>query len=325
MAKHFVESTRLAPKSRKTAARIMFVKDSRLAQLRPALRAVMGPVRAVMVCHAHRLDIVLSRSAHLARREGLAPAGRRGRPPSPKARASGHQGNIRRPIDQLVVHRGQGSPTRLAKNEYAPAVRGGRLGKLLAAAARAPAVRVPSTFASERSAIARLSSRLHAFGLHNPLTSSDLPYFSPSQLRHHLERARDIGLLDEGPGWTYQAAAARTCALDLNRDLWTSAPNCNLKSGQPGMQANAAAEGGHPERYDASPGPPQSPLGLRAQVIPLQGCARATHAECIGPRLQATGVEQNLTTGPSTARADNGIALILRRQDSDLPPVDGQR
>ena len=302
MAKHFVAPIRLAPKTGKTATRIIFVKDSRLAQLRPALRAAMGPIDAVMVCHANRMHIALARSARIACREGLLPAGRIG---GPRRRASGRENSIRKPVDQMAVLSGQGRPTISSKTEHAPAVHGGRVGELLAAAARAPAVRVPSAFAPERSAIARLSSRLHAFGLHNPLTSNDLPYFSPSQLRRHLERARKAGLLDEGPGWTHRAAAARACALDLNRDSWTSGPTCDLETGQSSARAGAAAEGGHPEQYDAGPGLPQSPLGLQAQVIPLQGCARAIDGEGIGPRLQATGVERNLTTAPVTAQASS--------------------
>jgi hypothetical protein len=53
----------------------------------------------------------------------------------------------------------------------------------------------------------------------NTLTTVDLPYFSPGQLRAHIETARKAGLLDEGPGWTLKGAAADKLALDMNRDL----------------------------------------------------------------------------------------------------------
>jgi hypothetical protein len=122
----------------------------------------------------------------------------------------------------LVYSHSKGNPTKLSADEYAAAVRIGRVGNLLTAAEHAPPLRIPSAFAGERADVERLTSRLQSLGLRNPLTTANLPHFSPKELRDHLQNARTAGLLDDGPAWTLKADAARNLAHDIDRQLTMS-------------------------------------------------------------------------------------------------------
>jgi hypothetical protein len=65
----------------------------------------------------------------------------------------------------------------------------------------------------------RLHRRLHAFDIRSPLNSSALSAVAPAELRRSLAAARQAGLLDDGPGWTLKAGAARSLAQDLARTM----------------------------------------------------------------------------------------------------------
>ncbi len=122
----------------------------------------------------------------------------------------------------LVYSHSKESPTTLSADEYAAAVRIGRVGNLLIAAERAAPIGIPVALAAQRADIERLSSRLHSFGMRNTLTAANLPYFLPKEVGTHLQSARVAGLLDDGPGWTFKSAAARNLVHDIDRQLTAS-------------------------------------------------------------------------------------------------------
>jgi hypothetical protein len=119
----------------------------------------------------------------------------------------------------LVLNQSKGNPTWLTKEQYAAAVRIGRVGNLLTVADSAPTIKVPSDLAPQRADIERLSSRLRSFGLRHPLTTSNLSAFSASAMRAHLTDARKAGLLDAGPTWTFKYSAARNLAQELAKEF----------------------------------------------------------------------------------------------------------
>jgi hypothetical protein len=124
--------------------------------------------------------------------------------------------------EQLVDHvfrHSKGEKSTLTPDQYAAAVRVGRIGNLLAGAEIVSPIRVPDAFAQQKKDLERLSARLQSFGLRNPFTTSNLSALSVSQVRNHLQSAQKSGLLDDGPGWTFKAAAARTFVQDIGRQL----------------------------------------------------------------------------------------------------------
>jgi len=104
-------------------------------------------------------------------------------------------------------------------DEYAAAVRVGRVGHLLALADTTKPVRVPDAFAEHKKDLERLSVRIESLGLRNPFSPANLKALSPSQVREQLQLAKKSGLLDDGATWTFKGAAARTFVSDISRQL----------------------------------------------------------------------------------------------------------
>jgi hypothetical protein len=118
------------------------------------------------------------------------------------------------------VHReSKGEPSSLKPDEYAAAVRVGRVGNLLHMEAASKPPHIPPPLSDHKPDIERLAARLAAFRMPTPLTPQNLSALSAAQMGAHLAVARKVGLLDAGPAWTLKAAAARTFVQDVGRQL----------------------------------------------------------------------------------------------------------
>ena len=120
---------------------------------------------------------------------------------------------------EQVFRRAKGEPSALSKEEYEAAVRCGQVGRVLELEGNAKPVRVPEAFAAQKKDIERLSARLQSLGLRDVLTPTGLGALSPAGLRRQLDVARKARLLDEGPAWTFKAAAARQLAQDMTKEF----------------------------------------------------------------------------------------------------------
>jgi hypothetical protein len=109
----------------------------------------------------------------------------------------------------------KGEPSRLSAEEYEAAVQAGRVGRVLARAEHASPIRVPQAYGDLGKHIERLATRLHGFGLGKAITTDSLREISPSQMRHLVDNARKLGLLDDGPAWATKTIAAKCIAHDL--------------------------------------------------------------------------------------------------------------
>ena len=124
--------------------------------------------------------------------------------------------------DQLVAEvyaRSKGEPSSLDADQYAAAIRVGRVGQLLTVAEAAPGIDVPDAFAAEKPEIERLAGRLHALGIRHPLSLTNLTALAPVELRQQLDKARQAGLLGDGTAWTRNAAGARGFTHQLTREI----------------------------------------------------------------------------------------------------------
>jgi hypothetical protein len=118
-----------------------------------------------------------------------------------------------------VYRQARGEASSLTADEYAAALRVGRVGRTLNAAQTAPPLRVPNAFIAQKVELERLSARIHGLGLRSPLTPANLATLSLAQVRNQLQAARKAGLLDDGPGWTLKGQAARSFIQDMGRQL----------------------------------------------------------------------------------------------------------
>jgi hypothetical protein len=118
-----------------------------------------------------------------------------------------------------VLQQSKGQSSTLTNDEYAAAVRVGRVGHLLALADTTKPVRVPDAFAEHKKDLERLSVRIESLGLRNPFTPENLKALSPSQVRAQLQLTQKSGLLDDGATWTFKGAAARTFVSEISRQL----------------------------------------------------------------------------------------------------------
>jgi hypothetical protein len=121
-------------------------------------------------------------------------------------------------LAEVYAH-SKGEPSSLDKDQYASAVRVGRVGQMLTAAEAAPEIHVPDAFADEKPEIERLAGRLHALGLRHPLSATNLTALAPVELRQQLDKAREAGLLGDGADWTRNAASARGFTQQLTREI----------------------------------------------------------------------------------------------------------
>jgi hypothetical protein len=118
-----------------------------------------------------------------------------------------------------VLRHSNGEQNSLTPEQYSAAVRVGRVGHLLATADATKPLRVPDAFTEHKKDIERLSARLQSLGLRTPFTPANLAALSPVQVRTQLDAARKSGLLDDGPGWTFKASAARAFTQDVGRQI----------------------------------------------------------------------------------------------------------
>jgi hypothetical protein len=121
-------------------------------------------------------------------------------------------------VDQ-VFRQAKGEPSTLTSDEYDAAVKCGRVGNLLESADKARPIRLPDGLGEQSKDLHLLSARLRSLGWRDVVTTENLRSFSTTQVREQVIAARKVGLLDDGPAWTFKAAAARTFAQEVLRNL----------------------------------------------------------------------------------------------------------
>ncbi len=249
------DNKKIAERLLKTAQRDLFyAKERRLAQLATGLRPIFWAVKVAMPRDARRLEKAVERCSRLAysqeirriEREEIRRAyldWRRSflERPAPGARDMYERG--RAALEQLgrpeaailekwfgreeelvravyVAARGAKSNATgsMAADECQAAIRAGQVGRLLAREQTAAAPKLPSRLTDNQDLV-RVGRRLHAFGIDARLSDNGLSAVAPAELDRSLAAFRRAGLLDDGPGWTLKASAARSLAQDLARTI----------------------------------------------------------------------------------------------------------
>lgn len=249
------DNKKIADRLLKTAQRDLFyAKERRLAQLATGLRPIFWAVKVAMPWDPRRLEKAVERCSRLAysqeirriEREEIRRAyldWRRSfvERPAPGARDMYERGRVA--LEQLgrpeaailkkwsgreeelvravyATARGAKSDATasLAADEYQAAVRAGQVGRLLAREQTAPDPKLPSRLTDSQDLV-RVARRLHAFGIDARLSDNGLGAVAPAELARSLTAFRKAGLLDDGPGWTLNASAARSLAQDLARTI----------------------------------------------------------------------------------------------------------
>jgi hypothetical protein len=215
-----------------------------IAQLKNASRALERPVQQAEL---GRLDQAQSRirlpdeqaAAELFRRGYQALVTRPDCEPKTLARVSTWVGKE----DELVSHvfdQSKGKPSPLTQDEYAAAIKIGRVGNLLAVAERSAPLKLPVALEPQRSDIERLVARLGAFGHGRSLTPTNLTALSPAQLREQLVAAGTFS-----PKCLLGSMCSR-CPMHC-ASKWptppTPRPSCLAHSSAPSTRTSAAAHG----------------------------------------------------------------------------------
>lgn len=107
----------------------------------------------------------------------------------------------------------------LPKEEYQSAIKAGRIGHLVSAAAAAPEVWVPTGMEEHRKDLTVIGARLKAFGVDNPLRGPTLAALPPAEVGKAVAAFRAAGLLADGHEWTLRAADARRTAAAVGPAL----------------------------------------------------------------------------------------------------------
>jgi hypothetical protein len=248
------EHKKIAEKLRRTAERDLFyAKEKRLARLATGLRPIFGIVRVALPKQAQRLEKAVERCARLGYSQEIR---RIEREQVRQAYLDWRKSFVERPLaaartmyekgyaalcaldraeattlrpwvgreQELVnaVYAAARSPGRQSKDlpedQYQAAVRAGQIGRLLMREAEAPTMRLRST-QPEAADLRRLAGRLHAFNIAAPLSKQNLAALAPAELKRSLTAFRRAGLLDDSPGWTLKAGAAKSLVRDLGRTV----------------------------------------------------------------------------------------------------------
>lgn len=248
------QNKKLAERLQSAARRDLFyAKEKRLAQLAERLRPIFGVIQVALPRQAIRLEKALERCTRLAysqeirriEREQVKAAyldWRKSIVDRPLAVAQNMYARgyaALRSLDRVeaqtlqnwtgrepdlvrAVHdasRSGDQPNgRLPKDEYLAAVRAGQVGRLLSREEESPPLQLrPDQLDAE--ILRRLAGRLYALNIPAPLSPQQLAAVVPSDLRKSLSAFRSAGLLDDGPGWTLKAGAARSITQELARTV----------------------------------------------------------------------------------------------------------
>jgi hypothetical protein len=248
------QNKKLAEKLQSAARRDLFyAKEKRVAQLAERLRPIFGVVQVALPRQALRLEKAVERCTRLAysqeirriEREQVKAAYLDWRTsiverPLAVAQTMYERGYAAlRSLDRIEAHtlqkwtgreldlvravhdaaRSGGQPNgHLPKDEYLAAVRAGQVGRLLSREELAPALQLrPAQLDAE--SLRRLAGRLYALNIPAPLSPQQLAAVAPSDLRKSLSAFKSSGLLDDGPGWTLKAGAARSITQELARTV----------------------------------------------------------------------------------------------------------
>ena len=108
-----------------------------------------------------------------------------------------------------VAAAAKGDADQLPRDDYRAAVQAGRIGHLLEREAAVPRVEVPDSFGTLARDVQRASARLQALGVADPFSKDVLTSAPMSQIERAVRDLRGAGLMNDGPGWTLKAQAAR--------------------------------------------------------------------------------------------------------------------
>jgi len=173
-----------------------------------------------------------------------------------------------------VLHHSKGNPTSLSKEEYAAAVRIGRVGNLLESEAARKPRSIPEAFAAQKPDLDRLAARLAAFRLPTPFTRPNLSALTTEQVAAHLARAHQVGLLADGPAWTLKGKAAWTFIEEVGGALGkpifsrTTTPRSTPAKESAMSQPTRSPDHNYPPTASPSPAPPDRALAhTKRQVV----------------------------------------------------------
>ncbi len=246
---------KIADRLLKTAQRDLFyAKERRLAQLATGLRPIFWAVKVALPHNARRLEKAVERCSRLAysqeirriereevrrayldwRRSfverpapgapemyerGRTALDQLGRPEAAILRKwSGREDELVRAVYAAARGARPDGASPLPENEYQATVRAGQVGRLLTREQSAAAPQMPARLA-ENPDLVRLARRLHAFGIDARISGAGLGAVPAAELERSLTAFRKAGLLDDEPGWTLKAGAARSLAQDLARTI----------------------------------------------------------------------------------------------------------
>jgi hypothetical protein len=121
-----------------------------------------------------------------------------------------------------VLASAKGAPTTearpaadLPREEFQAAVKAGRIGHMLDVEAKPPRLAVPASLADLSRDLERLSARLAALGVKNPLGREEMLALAPVEIRQALDAFRREGVLVDGGEWALRGGAARRLADEL--------------------------------------------------------------------------------------------------------------
>lgn len=249
------ENKKIADKLLKAAERDLFyAKEKRLTQLATGLRPIFWVIKIAMPRNARRLEKAVERCSRLAYAQEIRRAERQeirrayldwrksfidrpapgardmydkgyaaleqlGRPEAAILRKwAGRHEDLVRAVYAAARAPASGAARAISVEDNRAAVRAGQIGRLLVREQAAPELKLVAG-AQESADLQRLHRRLQAFDIRSPLAADRLGTLSTAELSRSVAAFRQAGLLDDGPGWTLRAGAARSLTQDLARTM----------------------------------------------------------------------------------------------------------
>ncbi len=135
--------------------------------------------------------------------------------PAEAARLDRWTGKEQDLIREVLASAKKAPATDLPREDFQVAVKAGRIGHVLEVESKAPRLQVPAPLADLSRDLERLSARLHALGVKNPLGREEILALAPVEIRQALDRFQREGVLVDGGEWTLRGGATRRLADEL--------------------------------------------------------------------------------------------------------------
>ncbi len=139
--------------------------------------------------------------------------------PAEAARLDRWPGNELELVRQVLTSTKEQPAPGLSREEFEATMRAGKIGHMLDVETRAPPLEAPSGLSDLTEDLQRLSSRLHVFGIENPLGRDELFALAPSEMSKVIEAFRTEGVLTDGPEWVFRRAVAGRVADEVRPSI----------------------------------------------------------------------------------------------------------